>query len=126
MMMTHDAMMLSLKSNISGIGFKILLDLFASAPKPLEFKELPYQFRKRHAGESKLDTTVAWEYLLLLLDKLIGQVAGSSCCFLVDRLYRNIRSFCSVGYCLPYYEHVLHCWPNDRDYGSHDKQLLVK
>jgi dolichol-phosphate mannosyltransferase len=73
-MMTHDAMMLSIRNNISGIGFKILLDLFASAPKPLEFKELPYEFRKRHAGESKLDTTVAWEYLLLLLDKLIGHV----------------------------------------------------
>jgi dolichol-phosphate mannosyltransferase len=59
---------------LSGQGFKILLDLFASSPKPLAFKELPYQFRNRIHGESKLDTMVAWEYILLLLDKLIGHI----------------------------------------------------
>jgi dolichol-phosphate mannosyltransferase len=30
------------------------------------------QFRQRLHGESKLDTLVAWEYLMLLLQKLIG------------------------------------------------------
>jgi len=59
---------------LSGIGFKILLDLFASSPTPLLFREVPFQFRPRHAGESKLDSQVAWEYLLLLLDKLLGHV----------------------------------------------------
>jgi len=59
---------------LSGVGFKILLDLFASSARPLRFKELPFQFRPRHAGESKLDSQVAWEYLLLLLDKLFGNV----------------------------------------------------
>jgi dolichol-phosphate mannosyltransferase len=57
---------------LSGIGFKILVDLFASAPRPLRFKELPYQFRMRQAGESKLDVPVAWDYAMLLLDKLVG------------------------------------------------------
>lgn len=60
--------------DLSGIGFKILLDLFASAPSPLAFRELPYTFRPRHAGESKLDSTVAWEYLMLLLDKSVGHI----------------------------------------------------
>jgi len=60
--------------HLSGIGFKILLDLFASSPTPLEFKELPYQFRTRKAGESKLDSQVAWEYGMLLLDKLVGHI----------------------------------------------------
>ncbi len=60
--------------NLSGIGFKILLDLFASSPQPLRFRELPYQFRERQAGESKLDSQVAWEYVMLLMDKLIGHV----------------------------------------------------
>jgi dolichol-phosphate mannosyltransferase len=73
-MMTHDAMIRCVKGNISGIGFKILLDLFASSPRPLRFKELPYDFRARQAGESKLDTMVAWEYVLLLLDKLVGGI----------------------------------------------------
>jgi dolichol-phosphate mannosyltransferase len=57
---------------LSGQGFKILLDLFASSPRPFAFAELPLQFRERLHGESKLDTLVAWEYLMLLLQKLIG------------------------------------------------------
>jgi len=60
--------------SLSGQGFKILIDLFASSPRPLAFKELPYQFRQRQHGESKLDTLVAWEYLQLLLDKLVGHI----------------------------------------------------
>lgn len=59
--------------DLSGLGFKILLDLFASSPRPLRFIELPYSFRERHAGESKLDSSVAWNYLMLILDKLVGR-----------------------------------------------------
>src|SRR5947199_323557 len=58
--------------SLSGQGFKILLDLFASAPQPLAFAEVPLIFRQRVHGESKLDTLVAWEYLMLLLQKLVG------------------------------------------------------
>jgi dolichol-phosphate mannosyltransferase len=57
---------------LSGQGFKILLDLFASTPRPFVFAELPLHFRERLHGESKLDTLVAWEYLMLLLQKLLG------------------------------------------------------
>jgi dolichol-phosphate mannosyltransferase len=57
---------------LSGQGFKILLDLFASAQRPLAFAEVPLTFRQRLHGESKLDTMVAWEYLMLLLQKLVG------------------------------------------------------
>lgn len=60
--------------DLSAIGFKILVDLFASSKKPLRVKELPYQFRLRQAGESKLDTQAAWDYLMLLLDKTVGKV----------------------------------------------------
>jgi dolichol-phosphate mannosyltransferase len=59
---------------LSGLGFKILVDLFASSPRPLCFKELPYQFRSRQAGESKLDSRAAWDYLMLLLDKMVGRI----------------------------------------------------
>ena len=72
-MLTRPAFESALRQ-LSGQGFKILLDIFASAEKPLAFKELPYQFRNRLHGESKLDAMVAWEYVLLLLDKLIGHV----------------------------------------------------
>jgi len=57
---------------LSAIGFKILTDVFASHPQPLRFKELPYTFRLRQAGESKLDSVTAWDYGMLLLDKMIG------------------------------------------------------
>lgn len=57
---------------LSSIGFKILLDLAASAPTPLRFAELPYTFRTRRHGESKLDSLVLWEFVQLLLDKLVG------------------------------------------------------
>jgi len=57
---------------LSGHGFKILLDLFASTPQPFRFREMPYTFRDRQHGESKLDSLVVWEYGTLLLDKLIG------------------------------------------------------
>jgi dolichol-phosphate mannosyltransferase len=60
--------------NLSGQGFKILLDLMVSSPRPLRVRELPYVFRKRRYGESKLDVLVAWEYGLLLADKLIGHI----------------------------------------------------
>ena len=53
-------------------GYKILLDLIASSePKP-RMLELPYVFRSRLHGESKLDSLVAWEYVTLLVDKFFG------------------------------------------------------
>jgi dolichol-phosphate mannosyltransferase len=58
--------------SLTGQGFKILLDLFASSPRPLAFAEVPLSFRQRLHGESKLDTLVAWEYLMLVLQKLVG------------------------------------------------------
>ncbi|MGD8276115.1 MAG: glycosyltransferase family 2 protein [Thiohalocapsa sp.] len=59
--------------DLSGIGFKILLDIFISARRPLRFKELPYTFGVRFAGSSKLDSMVATEYILMLLDKTLGR-----------------------------------------------------
>ena len=59
---------------MSGQGFKILLDLFASSPAPLLFREFPFRFRERQYGESKLDALVVWEYLMLVADKLIGHI----------------------------------------------------
>jgi dolichol-phosphate mannosyltransferase len=63
--------------NLSGRGFKILLDLLASSPKPVRLKELPFQFRERQHGASKFDTLIAWQFGLMLVDKLIGQIAAA-------------------------------------------------
>lgn len=59
--------------SLSTFGFKILLDIAASTPAPLRIAELPYTFRRRVRGESKLDTLVLWEYAQLLLDKAVGR-----------------------------------------------------
>jgi dolichol-phosphate mannosyltransferase len=59
---------------LSAIGFKILLDLFASSPRTLRFVEVPYEFRNRVRGDSKFDSAAAWDYGMLLIDKSIGHV----------------------------------------------------
>lgn len=59
---------------LSVLGFKILLDLLASLPGIPVVRELPYTFRSRVAGESKLDAGVLFDFGLLLLDKLLRGV----------------------------------------------------
>jgi dolichol-phosphate mannosyltransferase len=59
---------------LSALGFKILVDLVSSSERPVRFGEVPYEFRVRQSGESKLDLNVGIEYISLLLDKLIGDV----------------------------------------------------
>jgi dolichol-phosphate mannosyltransferase len=59
---------------LSSQGYKILLDIVASAPKPPRIKEFPYVFRQRQHGESKLDALVSLEYGMLLIDKMFGRV----------------------------------------------------
>ncbi len=57
---------------LSGVGFKILLDILASSPRSLTFVELPYRFRPRHAGHSKLDMNAAVALAMTLIDKKLG------------------------------------------------------
>jgi len=65
---------LSALPNLSSVGFKILLDLAASTPRPVRMAEVPYTFRNRLHGTSKLDSLVLWEYVQLLLDKMFGRL----------------------------------------------------
>lgn len=58
---------------LSAIGFKILLDILASSPAPLKIAEVPYTFRSREAGESKIGLRVIAEYAELIADKTIGR-----------------------------------------------------
>lgn len=59
---------------LSAVGFKLLLDILASSSRPLAVEELPYDFRARRCGASKLDRMVALEYLILLYDKAFGRI----------------------------------------------------
>lgn len=58
---------------LSTQGYKILLDILLSG-RSLRVKEVPYTFRSRLHGESKLDLTAILDYLALLIDKVIGHV----------------------------------------------------
>ncbi|MCV0429612.1 MAG: glycosyltransferase family 2 protein [Roseibium sp.] len=66
----------ALASRLSPQGFKILLDLVSSASGTLKIKELPFTFRERQHGESKLDTLVTLDYFGLLLAKYFGDVVS--------------------------------------------------
>lgn len=64
---------------LSDDGFKILLDIIVSAGrsrarqgKELRIGEVPYTFRPRHAGESKMSSIVVVQFLGLIVSKLSG------------------------------------------------------
>ena len=65
--------------SLSNEGFKILLDIIVSAGrararrgKELRIGEVPYTFRPRNAGESKMSSIVVVQFLGLVLSKLTG------------------------------------------------------
>lgn len=58
---------------LSGIGFKILLDLLMTTDTPLRVKEFPMAFAARAEGESKLDRAVAFDFLVGLYDRWLGR-----------------------------------------------------
>lgn len=65
---------LALVPKLSGIGFKILLDLLATSDRPLKVRDIPMNFAQRRAGESKLDRAIALDFLAGLYDKTFGRV----------------------------------------------------
>ncbi|HEX7640185.1 MAG TPA: glycosyltransferase family 2 protein [Burkholderiaceae bacterium] len=48
---------------MTGLGFKLLLDLLAASPRPLRTMEIPYHFECRVAGRSKLGPRVVLDFL---------------------------------------------------------------
>lgn len=71
---------------LSQQGFKILLDIVASSPVPMKIEEVSYSFSPRLYGESKLDASVVFEYLGLLVAKGSG-----------DLISARFLAFCLVG-----------------------------
>src|SRR5215208_670262 len=75
-----------LASQLSSQGFKILLDIVATARGNLRIAELPFVFAERQHGESKLDTRVALDFAALVLAKLTN-----------DTVSFRFLLFCLVG-----------------------------
>ena len=72
--------------SLSGIGYKILVDIIASSKHAPRLAEIPYDFRTRESGESKLDARSVWDYLMLLIDKFVGHIVPV-----------RFISFCRIG-----------------------------
>lgn len=60
-------------AQLSGVGYKVLLDILMSSRDRWNVEEIPYDMRSRHLGDSKLDARVAYDFFLLLADKTIGR-----------------------------------------------------
>src|SRR5690606_382830 len=74
-------LILNVAPHLSSEGFKILLDLVITATRrgtPPAVAEVPYTFRPRHAGESKMSPLVALQFGGLWLSKLSGGVLPTS------------------------------------------------
>jgi dolichol-phosphate mannosyltransferase len=65
-----------LAPQLSTQGFKILLDVIATAHGKLKTVEVPFTFGSRLHGESKLDSMVALDFLGLVLAKLTNDVVS--------------------------------------------------
>jgi dolichol-phosphate mannosyltransferase len=108
-MLRRDAV-LPLLPRLSGVGFKILLDIVLTAPPSLRIVELPGRFVPREIGESKFDARAAYDFLVAQLVATLAAMTGN---FLLNneltyrdrrlrgsRLLRGWLSFgvgCSVG-----------------------------
>ena len=72
--------------SLSTQGFKILLDILATARGSLRTIELPSTFRERQHGESKLDSKIALDFAALVTAKLTN-----------DAVSARFLLFCMVG-----------------------------
>ena len=75
-----------LAPSLSSQGFKILLDIVATARGTLRVAELPYVFRERQHGDSKLDARIVLDFFALVMAKLTG-----------DAVSFRFLMFCFVG-----------------------------
>lgn len=80
-----------LAPKLSTQGFKILLDVVATAEGDLRVVEVPYTFGSRLHGESKLDSMVALDFLGLVLAKLTNDTVSLR--FLLFALVGSIGLF---------------------------------
>ena len=67
-----------LAPRLSPDGFKILVDVILSAGGGLKIVEIPYEFRKRNAGESKLTPLVGIDFLGLVVHHATGGHSADS------------------------------------------------
>lgn len=65
-----------LAPSLSNQGFKLLVDMLATSRGRLRVAELPYVFRERQHGESKLDARSVLDFFALMLAKLTNDAVS--------------------------------------------------
>jgi len=64
----------SVAPKLSNQGFKLLMDILVSSRGALRISELPYSFRTRLHGVSKLDSRIVIEFIGLLIARATGNI----------------------------------------------------
>jgi len=68
--MLHRRVLTEALYDLSQQGYKILIDILTSSRRPFTVLEVPYVFRGRRSGDSKLSLMVVAEFGFLLVDKV--------------------------------------------------------
>lgn len=74
-------------TSLQSEGFKILADMLASSAGRWKTHEIPYKFRSRRSGESKMDSAIALEFVSLLVARKTGGMVST-----------RFVLFCAVGF----------------------------
>jgi dolichol-phosphate mannosyltransferase len=76
------SLLMEVAPRLSREGFKVLLDIVATAgrrrPGGLVIAEVPYSFRARQAGESKMSPLIVAQFLGLILSQMTGGILPTS------------------------------------------------
>ena len=72
--MLRRSFLMDVVRDLRGEGFKILVDMLASAHNPVRIAEVGYTFGLRRNGKSKLDVVTGIEYLFFVANKMLGDV----------------------------------------------------
>lgn len=83
--------------HLSGQGFKILLDIITATAVPPRVVELPFRFRPRLHGESKLDRRVMYDFFLFFIEKKIRPVLPLPARFISFALVNGVGILVHLG-----------------------------
>ncbi|GAB5458911.1 MAG: glycosyltransferase family 2 protein [Henriciella sp.] len=87
--------------DLSELGFKVLMDLVISAEPRPRVKEVPFKFRERLHGESKLDNRVMYEFFLFFLEKKISSIIPLPARFISFAMVNSIGILVHLAVLIP-------------------------
>ena len=86
---------------LSELGFKILMDIIISShPRP-RIVEVPFRFRERQHGESKLDNRVLYDFFLFFLEKKVSRLIPVPARFISFAMINSIGILVHLAAFLP-------------------------